>query len=173
MAKLVILKLFDRSVDLAQFEFQEIEDPPLYPVCRAWVQGAHNEASLRNKSPTKYTSKPDNSNGTHPINDESSLSTPESFRLPPPKTKLEAAKEFNLELDSEDSDLRIPQDVRNFKRPEKVEEAVDNAIETMSHQECFEVNKQRWKKVRANWSEARKIHEFRYAESFKALEETS
>lgn len=28
-----VMKLFDRSVDLAQFE----EDTPLYPICRAWM----------------------------------------------------------------------------------------------------------------------------------------
>lgn len=29
-----VMKLFDRSVDLARFE----EDTPLYPICRAWMQ---------------------------------------------------------------------------------------------------------------------------------------
>ena len=29
-----MVKLFERSVDLAQFS----EDTPLYPVCRAWMQ---------------------------------------------------------------------------------------------------------------------------------------
>lgn len=28
-----VMKLFDRSVDLARFE----EDTPLYPICRAWM----------------------------------------------------------------------------------------------------------------------------------------
>lgn len=28
-----VMKLFDRSVDLAQFK----EDTPLYPICRAWI----------------------------------------------------------------------------------------------------------------------------------------
>lgn len=28
-----VMKLFDRSVDLAQFE----EETPLYPICRAWM----------------------------------------------------------------------------------------------------------------------------------------
>lgn len=28
-----VMKLFDRSVDLAQFK----EDTPLYPICRAWM----------------------------------------------------------------------------------------------------------------------------------------
>lgn len=28
-----VMKLFDRSVDLARFQ----EDTPLYPICRAWM----------------------------------------------------------------------------------------------------------------------------------------
>ncbi|OCT55361.1 hypothetical protein XELAEV_18002716mg [Xenopus laevis] len=31
-----IIRLFDRSVDLAQFS----EETPLYPVCRAWLRNA-------------------------------------------------------------------------------------------------------------------------------------
>ena len=36
-----IIKLFDRSVDLARFS----EDTPLYPVCRAWMR---NDPCRRN-----------------------------------------------------------------------------------------------------------------------------
>lgn len=38
----VIMKLFDRSVDLALFP----EDTPLYPVCRAWIQNRPHDRSL-------------------------------------------------------------------------------------------------------------------------------
>lgn len=34
-----VMKLFDRSVDLAQFD----ESSPLYPICRAWMKNQpHN-----------------------------------------------------------------------------------------------------------------------------------
>ena len=36
------MKLFDRSVDLAQFP----EDSPLYPVCRAWIHNRPYDKSL-------------------------------------------------------------------------------------------------------------------------------
>lgn len=31
-----VMKLFDRSVDLAKFD----DRTPLYPICRAWIRGA-------------------------------------------------------------------------------------------------------------------------------------
>lgn len=37
-----VIKLFDRSVDLAQFS----ENTPLYPICRAWMR---NSPSMRER----------------------------------------------------------------------------------------------------------------------------
>lgn len=37
-----VMKLFDRSVDLAKFE----EDTPLYPICRAWMQNQPRNPQL-------------------------------------------------------------------------------------------------------------------------------
>ena len=37
-----VMKLFDRSVDLAQFK----EDTPLYPVCRAWMANQPRNTNL-------------------------------------------------------------------------------------------------------------------------------
>ena len=44
------MKLFDRSVDLAQFD----EDSPLYPICRAWMRNQPHNKNLapQNQSPT-------------------------------------------------------------------------------------------------------------------------
>ncbi len=41
-----VMKLFDRSVDLAQFD----EDTPLYPICRAWMI---NQPHNRNLGPSE------------------------------------------------------------------------------------------------------------------------
>lgn len=46
-----VMKLFDRSVDLAQFR----PDTPLYPVCRAWMR---NEPSNVNQGPRARTPTP-------------------------------------------------------------------------------------------------------------------
>ena len=46
------MKLFDRSVDLAQFE----EAAPLYPICRAWMK---NQPHNRNLAPHGGPPSPD------------------------------------------------------------------------------------------------------------------
>ena len=46
------MKLFDRSVDLAQFD----EDAPLYPICRAWLK---NQPGNRNLMPQPRSPSPE------------------------------------------------------------------------------------------------------------------
>lgn len=46
------MKLFDRSVDLAQFD----EDSPLYPICRAWIR---NQPGTRGLTMGQRTPSPD------------------------------------------------------------------------------------------------------------------
>lgn len=42
-----VMKLFDRSVDLAQFN----ENTPLYPICRSWIKNQpHNNLNNQNRS---------------------------------------------------------------------------------------------------------------------------
>lgn len=43
------MKLFDRSVDLAQFR----EDTPLYPICRAWIKNQPNSHGLSQQVESK------------------------------------------------------------------------------------------------------------------------
>ena len=50
-----VMKLYDRSVDLAQFE----EDTPLYPICRAWMQ---NQPHSRVMDPLDQPSSPEQHN---------------------------------------------------------------------------------------------------------------
>lgn len=46
-----VIKLFDRSVDLAQFS----ENTPLYPICRAWMR---NSPSVRERERERSPSSP-------------------------------------------------------------------------------------------------------------------
>lgn len=153
--KTYILKLFDRRVDLATFVTTEVKsnNKPLYPVCRAWVHGPD-------------TPRSDESTTNHPEIDN------ENFNLPPPKSKLAAIQHFNMDPNDGDIDLRIPQSVRDFKPQENIEKSIDDSISNpLDHDECLENNKQRWKKVRNEWAEVRKVHEYRYEESFKILDD--
>jgi len=49
-----VMKLFDRSVDLAQFT----HDTPLYPVCRAWI---HNLSPVTATTEQLQSTEPDES----------------------------------------------------------------------------------------------------------------
>ena len=40
-----VMRMFDRSVDLAQFD----DDSPLYPICRAWMINQPHNSSLNVK----------------------------------------------------------------------------------------------------------------------------
>ena len=54
------MKLFDRSVDLAQFD----DSTPLYPVCRAWMKNQpHNQnlGARREPSPERQPSSDEES----------------------------------------------------------------------------------------------------------------
>ncbi|XP_035676313.1 protein lin-37 homolog [Branchiostoma floridae] len=73
-----IMKLFDRSVDLAQFE----ESTPLYPICRAWMQNQpHRRVKVEPDSspqplpaePTPGTSSEEGRILTSPRNTSASL----------------------------------------------------------------------------------------------------
>ena len=41
-----IMKLFDRSVNLAKFD----EETPLYPLCRAWMQNSPRQMTIKTES---------------------------------------------------------------------------------------------------------------------------
>lgn len=44
-----IMKLFDRSVNLARFD----EETPLYPLCRAWMQNAPRQMNVKTEKPNE------------------------------------------------------------------------------------------------------------------------
>lgn len=170
-----ILKIFDRSLDLAQICSDDTrQDVPLYPICRAWIRGYKSGQSSSSKSPTRQQANlNDKRRSESPSQDDyMDMSVDEVKCMPSPKPKREAIKQFELDADNEEIDLRIPQTVQNFKPPKNVEQIIDKSMSSMSHQECMELNKKRWKQIRKDWSEARKIHEWRYDESFKVIHDT-
>ncbi|XP_030637771.1 protein lin-37 homolog isoform X2 [Chanos chanos] len=69
-----IIKLFDRSVDLAQFN----SSTPLYPICRAWMR---NNPSVRERS---AHSSPPHCMGEEEVTDMPNGKSQNVYRLPPP-----------------------------------------------------------------------------------------
>lgn len=156
-----VLKLFDRSVDLAQFGSKWLnEDVPLYPVCRAWIKNQ----SL-NKS---FSFRSDNFNSSNAMENEecdTSLNDkPSGVRhLPAPETR---PKDEN----GNEIDLRIPTIDKNQRTQKSV--LIDSCINSENSGSNFDLLNQnliRWKKIRQDWNDAAKANELRYKHSFDVL----
>jgi len=137
-----VMKLFDRSVDLAQFEQQT----PLYPICRAWMQ---NEPHNRNLATQQRTPTPP------PDTDESNF----VYQLPQPIKKCEESR-------SESSNNRIPEAV-----PQPNEKLNINADPNYASppEQLLLNHMARWKVIRHKWKLASQHAESQYAPSMHLL----
>ncbi|XP_023023781.1 myb-interacting protein 40 [Leptinotarsa decemlineata] len=136
-----VMKLYDRSVDLARFE----EDTPLYPICRAWMQNVP-----QNPQPVikRRLSSPEPS--TPSWNDSISDLT----RLPPPTGPVDTRIPSPLPEQQQDRD--------NINLNYEECPPVAKNILMQMHQE-------RWAKVRKKWIETASRNEARYSRSTQAL----
>ncbi|XP_056681307.1 protein lin-37 homolog isoform X2 [Monodelphis domestica] len=169
------IKLFDRSVDLAQFS----ENTPLYPICRAWMR---NCPSVR--EPERSPSPPP---PPRPEDEEGEVSNGKSrdvYKLPPPTAPCPPG---------EAPSPRIPSPLR----PEGQEASEDPPPETApTMSSLIYRNMERWKRIRQRyappppplepppaprtgpeslssprWKEASHRNQLRYSESMKILRE--
>jgi len=142
-----VMKLFDRGVDLAQFN----DTSPLYPICRAWIQNkphAHRQkrdADEPEFDPDEIDYREDNGDVYHlpppePLPyDEYGLQM--TYRVPPP---IQRETEEGFDINYEDEDAPSP------------------AI-------LFQNHLDRWNIVRHRWKEASAYNESRYEGSFGML----
>lgn len=141
-----IIKLFDRSVDLAQFN----SNTPLYPICRAWMR---NNPSFREPAPSPHS--------PHSIVDEELMDNingneQDVHRLPPPTPSP-------VNSSGEPINLRIPQaDKPVLTKPK--DKVLSSGPRIADHME-------RWKKIRQKWKECSNRNQLRYSESIKILKE--
>lgn len=141
-----IIKLFDRSVDLAQFN----SNTPLYPICRSWMRNnpSFREAAFSPLSPHSIADEElaDNMNGNEQ----------DVHRLPPPTPSP-------VNSEGEPINLRIPlADKAVATKPkEKVLLAGPLIADHMV----------RWKKIRQKWKDCSNRNQLRYSESIKILKE--
>ncbi|TNN02435.1 protein lin-37 homolog [Takifugu flavidus] len=140
-----IIKLYDRSVDLAQFN----TNTPLYPICRAWMR---NNPSVREQA--SYPSP------THSMEEELTDiingKDQDVYRLPPPTSSP-------VSTSGEPVNLRIPQ----IEKPTvtKLNDSVPVSGSLISD------HMERWKKIRQKWKECSHKNQLRYSESIKILKE--
>ncbi|KAK4874849.1 hypothetical protein RN001_014209 [Aquatica leii] len=138
-----VMKLFDRSVDLARFE----EDTPLYPICRAWMANLPRNPQIvvkrRLSSP-----EPDNSWTGNNLTEIMRLPRPTDYsenRIPSPlPAQMNQDKnEINLNYDEKPP---VPRDV-----------LIRNHL-------------QRWVGVKRKWIETAQKNEERYVRSMQILQ---
>lgn len=141
-----IIKLFDRSVDLAQFN----SNTPLYPICRAWMR---NNPSFREPA---FSPRSPHSIADEEITDNMNGNEQDVHRLPPPTP-------CPVNSSGEPINLRIPQpDKQVLTKPK--EKLLSTAPLISDHME-------RWKKIRQKWKECSNRNQLRYSESIKILKE--
>lgn len=148
-----ILKLFDRSVDLALFS----PDTPLYPVCRAWI---------RNKPRNRSPSSPSHSRTPSPI-------------LEDPDVIEESTEDGSIETSKNVYQLPAPIPPKYAFRspripsppPKRMEEnmVVSSSDDAPSHESLLTKHILRWRAVRQKWKDASFINDERYRESTNML----
>lgn len=140
-----VMKLFDRSVDLAQFE----QSTPLYPICRAWMKNQPHSHNLSSQMRSPSPEPPQNG-------DDDMI-----YRMPPPvKIKMESS------FDGTHVDLRIPEPVPqpdehlDINQDPKLAPAPEHLL--LNHMS-------RWKAIRHKWKAASQQAEAKFAPSMVLL----
>ncbi|XP_013407765.1 protein lin-37 homolog [Lingula anatina] len=148
-----VMKLFDRSVDLAQFT----ENTPLYPVCRAWIRNQPHNRELGIKR--LETPEPEE------LSDEEEAEGPKNvYRLPAPlgPVKREPGHAFMH------TDLRVPSPVPQPDLPLDVHADQDQAPPA---EQLLLNHMVRWKEIRQKWKVQSIVNEARYAESLHVIKD--
>jgi len=140
-----VMKLFDRGVDLAQFD----ESTPLYPICRAWMQNKpHQRQPRRDEDAESNLSELEYQGETEEVY---RLTPPEPLpfdeygnlirvRVPPPLPREDDAFDINYEDDNVPSPAYL-----------------------------FQTHLDRWNLIRQRWKEASAYNEKRFDSSFNVL----
>ncbi|KAJ7363289.1 cell cycle [Desmophyllum pertusum] len=148
------MKLFDRSVDFAQFN----EDTPLYALARAWMQNKpYGTKSSDSQEDTQDGDSPSSSqesgvSSTTQSNGEGDAKSVYSF--PEPVKLIE-----DWEMNSTHTKGPLSLDVHyDLDKAPSVSDLKRNHIE-------------RWKKVKTNWRDSSFQRQARYAPSIKKIRE--
>ncbi|KAK9504006.1 hypothetical protein O3M35_010450 [Rhynocoris fuscipes] len=146
-----VMKLFDRSVDLAQFN----ENTPLYPICRAWIANQPHQTYNINNNTIPEKPQP-SEHEPYILKDEKDFDPLRDVNiLPPPDRHVKG----NVKI-------RVPKKIQNntmFKTMYK------DGAEVPSKEMLLKDNLAHWIKVRRSWLDAAAENEKRYQSSFKLL----
>lgn len=141
-----IIKLFDRSVDLAQFN----TSTPLYPICRAWMR---NNPTVRERAASP---SPPHSMGEDEVTDMLNGKGQNVYSLPPPNS-------CPISPSGEPVNLRIPATEKPTAGKFTDSAPVSGTL--------IDDHMERWKKIRQKWKESSNKNQLRYSDSIKILKE--
>jgi len=141
-----VLKLYDRSVDLAQFS----PNTPLYPVCRSWIKNQPNNPSFRNFSPRKMEEKNDKEDGVKVEDKEGEV---RSLPLPDPMPF--------------DVDTRLPADLNPPEKLSSLDFLTQESPPLVST--LLSEHLSHWWNIRRQWRQAAAVNEMRYGKSIGIL----
>ncbi|XP_001869737.2 protein lin-37 homolog [Culex quinquefasciatus] len=140
-----IMKLFDRSVDLARFP----EATPLYPVCRAWMQNAPRVARR----------------------DEVVEGVPEPRELQADVLERYNRKELDqIEKMPGPAESELEPFVREERFAERGEEMGTGEEESLGREELLKGHKERWSGIKRRWVGHRRKYLGKYQQSFDLLD---
>lgn len=145
----LVLKLRDRSIDLASFT----DNTAMYPICRAWIKNdplSARQVKGRRSENLERSYKNDNE-----------LSTVEDYvyKLPPPKSKSEVGLDANLTIPP-----NLPKDIVT-----KIDVTINSNKTTPTIGELLSEHRKRWLNVRQQWIKFSNENEARYAMSKSIL----
>ncbi|RWS26940.1 Protein lin-37-like protein [Leptotrombidium deliense] len=149
-----VVKLFDRSIDLAQFsQNSNNEDSSLYPVCRAWI---------RNQSHAYFDESHDTMENNY-ANEDSENEKPVGIYnlpapLPPHKTEQRNSQ-----------DLRILKISKERLSTSEIDELIDSDKSDLMFDSLLQQNLVHWKQVRQQWKRLIQENESRYKHSCSVL----
>lgn len=143
-----VMKLFDRSVDFAQFG----EDTQLYILARAWMRNKPFGSKAESQEQGAANS-PSSVEGVEGTSAESDVDTNGVYSLPDPlPMKMEVVVP---------EPVTIP--VGHL--------GIQYECDTMSLSDILNAHQGRWKKVRSNWRQRSWSRQVRYSESIKKIRE--
>ncbi|XP_059497333.1 protein lin-37 homolog isoform X2 [Stegostoma tigrinum] len=147
------MKLFDRSVDLAQFN----ENTPLYPICRAWMR---NNPSLREGAHSP-SPQPPAALEDEEVAEVMNGKCQDIYRLPVPTPCSLNTRGYPI-------NLRVPSPLPPTEKQLDISMSRNNApgVPTLLYNHM-----DRWKKIRQRWREASHRNQYRYRDSMKILKE--
>lgn len=152
-----VMRMFDRSVDLAQFELSA----PLYPICRAWMINQPHNSSLNVK---QEPNSPSNEmfNSTENTQDDEYVSEILPDGPPAIINKIPNPEQWPAEDASRDP--RIPEPLPNTDAKLDINNPENTPVGLLLND-----HQKRWRQIRNLWKNTSKVNDQRYHCSYNIL----